>query len=175
MATTPSTFIWEFGIDWKASIKSAFTCYMPGAFIVGDAVKRTIVSEGDKITFRIFNLTKVNPQHISIQSFTINPQPGAFGAFSINRVPFDKLQPPLLQLPPPHPPLQLPLHAPSSQPSTFFGGSHPCWEFQPVTVAPPDQRFLLSFWVQAANSAPPSGEPNLLTFIQDPEMIVGEN
>lgn len=166
-----TTFIWEFGIDWKASIKSAFTCYMPGAFIVGDGAKRAIVSENDMITFKIFNLTKDNPQHISIQSFTINPQPGAFGASSINRVPFNKLQPPLLQLP-----LQLPLHAPSSQPSIFFGGSHPCWEFEPVTVAtPPIQRYLLSFWVQAANSAPPSGEPNLLTFIQDPEMIVGPN
>jgi hypothetical protein len=164
MAT--ANYIWEFGIDWNASERSLYTCYMPGGFTTTDdpsGAKRPVVVPGGQITFNIFNLVEDKLQEISIQSFTINPQPGAFNALnSFNICPFDMLQPVLT-----------PFQSPTA--SIFFGGTHPGWQGKVNVTSPPNQRFLLSFWVQATNTQPPSDQPSLLTFIQDPEMVVGPN
>jgi hypothetical protein len=156
--TIMATYVWELGIDWNASVKSLSTCYMPGGFIADDRVTRPVVLHGHQITFNIFNLR--NNLDVTVESFTINPQPGAVG--QLNKNPFSTLQPSLSKI--------------LSQPSLFFGESLPCWQGSVTVTSDPDQRFLLSFWVQATNLNPPADQPhNLLTFIKDPEMVVGPN
>lgn len=162
--TTGQNYFWELGIEWNAATGAANASYLPAGFVQphspsGPVIKRPHVYFNDTITFRIFDLTK--SQVASIESFTINPQAAVALQTSID--PLNTLQPVRTSTPPR-----------TMIPSTYFGDSFPCWEYQ-VTVTeaePSETRFLLNFFVQAQGTTDPVGPR---TFVHDPEMVVGPN
>jgi hypothetical protein len=165
----PTTYHWELGIDWEASINGMR--YMPGGFVrpAGTilptdpaVVKRAQVKSGDQIVFWFFDLTEGGPQVQEIETFTINSLSAVSGQPSI--APLKSLQ------------IAAPRFTEDLHHGKFFETLCPVFRAGPIEVTNSGadetaRRFLLTFVVQATGGS--LGETRV--FAHDPEMIVGPN
>ena len=159
-------YIWQLGIDWNA-IQTGGVGYLRGG--LGTEVTEagvitfvpspgtTPVSQGDTITFRIFDVTSSvqNRQVASIGAFGIDYQVAVKNLPS--EKPLDNIQPTIAS-------------SNESAQSSLFGPAYCSWDLETVTVAVASGRFLLTVYLQATG---PGGVVRL--FNHDPEMVVGPN
>jgi hypothetical protein len=168
-------YIWQLGIDWNA-IQTGGVGYLRGGLgrNVTDGEVTTFVpmagtnpvQTGDRITFRIFDVTSSTPPALSskwvtaIKSFGIDSQAAVTGQQSDN--PWSNNTQPTIQ----------PTIASSNESaqSSLFGPAYCSWDSDPVEVAATSGRFLLTVHLQATG---PHDVVRL--FNHDPEMVVGPN
>lgn len=164
-------YFWQLGIDWNA-IQTGGVGYLRGGLgryvTVGEVTTFVplagthSVQIGDRITFRIFDVTSSTPPAPSgkwvtaIGSFGIDSQAAVTGQQSDN--PWLSNTQPTIGL----------LHEPAAE-GSLFGNAHCSWDSGPMEVAT-SGRFLLTVYLQATGL---DGVVRL--FNHDPEMVVGPN
>lgn len=165
-------YIWELGIDWDA-IPSLGSSYLRQGLVRAEtkALAPLLVQEGDHITFKIFDVSLVQPAVPAmnkIKSFSILIKLADFFSTQSQGDPFDALQ------------LTFGPTTGSEESFVFPTDSRkyfPVWK--PLSPLPDGEhtlsvqtpgRFLVSFLLQAG---PVPG--NTKIFATDPEMIVGAN
>jgi hypothetical protein len=165
-------YVWQLGIDWNA-IQTGGVGYLRGGLLKKvnggpdmPMAGTNTVQIGDRITFRIFDVTSSTPPALSskwvtaIGSFGIDSQAAVTGQQSDN--PWSSNTQPTIQ----------PTIASSNESaqSSLFGPAYCSWDSDPVTVAVTSGRFLLTVHLQA------TGPLNVARlFNHDPEMVVGPN
>ena len=163
-------YIWQLGIDWNA-IQTGGVGYLRGGLgrdVNGEVTTfvplpgTNLVQTGDRITFRIFDVTSSTPPAPSskwvtaIGSFGIDSQAAVTGQQSDNPW-LSNTQPTIAS-------------SNESAQSSLFGPAYCSWDLEMVTVAATSGRFLLTVYLQATG---PGGVVRL--FNHDPEMVVGPN
>jgi hypothetical protein len=169
-----TSYVWQLGIDWNA-IQTGGVGYLRGGLgteATANGVTTFVpspgtnpVQTGDRITFRIFDVTSSTPP--SLPPVRCVSTIGFFGIDSQAAVKDQKLDNPLDNT---HPTIASSSMAPAQ--SSLFGNAHCSWDLQPVMVTVPatPARFLLTVYLQAVGL-----DGVIRLFNHDPEMAVGPN
>jgi hypothetical protein len=156
-------YVWQLGIDWNA-IQTGGVSYLRGGLTTRDGERlpgTEEVKKDDTVTFRIFDVSSSvqNRQVREIRSFGIDYQVAVEGQLSMK--PLSNLKPTIG-----------PLHEPAAE-GSLFGNAYCSWDSDPVEVTATSGRFLLTVYLQAADTNDVNGVVRL--FNHDPEMVVGPN